>query len=59
MALYITRYQGYLISNGLCGGEVGLNPTRLIGTGRCFKPVTNVVLCNGLHAAPMPAGTLN
>ena len=39
-----------LISNGRCGGMVGLGPARIIGNARCFETVTNVLLCNGLQA---------
>ena len=38
------------ISNGRCGGVVGLGPARIIGNARCFETVTNVLLCNGLQA---------
>ena len=51
MALYNTRYKGYVLGNGLCGGEVGLEPARLIDNRRCFEHVTDVVLCNGLHGS--------
>ena len=39
-----------LISNGRCGGVVGLGPARIIGNARCFGTVTNNLLCNGLQA---------
>ena len=40
----------WLISNGRCGGVVGLGPARIIGSTRCFMTITNVLLCNGLQA---------
>ena len=39
-----------LISNGHCGGVVGLGHARIIGNARCSAPVTDVLLCNGLLA---------
>ena len=39
-----------LISNGRCGGVVGLEHARIIGNARCSAPVTDVLLCNGLVA---------
>ena len=40
----------YLIGNGLCGGEVGLGPARIIGNARCLAPITYLDLCNELQA---------
>ena len=40
----------WLNSNGRCGGVVGLGSARIIGNARCFAPVTDVLLCNGLLA---------
>ena len=39
-----------LISNGRCGGVVGLGHAKTIGNARCSTPVTDVLLCNGLLA---------
>ena len=39
-----------LISNGRCGGVVGLGHAKTIGNARCSAPVTDVLLCNGLVA---------
>ena len=40
----------WLISNGRCGGVIVLKHARIIGNARCFVPVTDVLLCNGLQA---------
>ena len=40
----------WLISNGRCGGVVGLGHARTIGNARCSALVTDVLLCNGLLA---------
>ena len=40
----------WLISNGRCGGVVGLGLAGLIGNARCFTAITYVLICNGLQA---------
>ena len=39
-----------LISNGRCGGVVGLGHARIIGNTRCSALVTDALICNRLLA---------
>ena len=45
------RYECCIIGNGLCGGQVGVGPARLIGNGRHSVWVTDIPACNGPHGA--------
>ena len=49
MALYNTHYQSTLSVTGFVVARSGLGLPGLLVT-RCFEHVTDVVLCNGLHA---------
>ena len=46
--LYLRPLLLLIISNGRCGGVVGLGPARIIGNARCLWSVTVLVLYNEL-----------
>ena len=48
--LYLRLLLLLIISNGRCGGVVGLGSVRIIGNKCCLRSVTVLLLCNGLLA---------
>jgi len=47
-SLYLRPLLLLIISNGRCGGVVGLGPARIIGNAHCLWSVTVLLRCNGL-----------